>query len=232
MRIALIDDAPEIRVQLSEYVKRYETENDIRLDSVQFPSGDALLQNYRPEYDILVFDIDMPGTNGMDTARQVRRMDQNVVILFITNIAQYAINGYEVEAVDYVLKPVSYYDFSMKLSRALRKVQRKQDDRLVLETTEGPVQVRSSDIRYVEVMDHYLIFHTKERSYQVRGSFREHVPILKEHYFTRCHKSYMVNLAFVKNVRSSGVVLEDVIVPIGRTYKESVMEDYIHYLHG
>ncbi len=156
MRIALIDDAAEIRTQLSEYIRRFEKENDMQLETLQFSSGDALLKDYRPIYDLLVFDIDMPGTNGMDTARQVRRMDENVVILFITNIAQYAINGYEVEAVDYVLKPISYFDFSMKLKRALRKIKKKQESRLVLDTIEGPVQLDASDIRYVEVLDHMV----------------------------------------------------------------------------
>ncbi len=232
VRIALIDDAPEIRAQLSEYVTRFGKENSMQLETLEFPSGDALLKDYSPVYDLLIFDIDMPGTNGMDTARQVRRMGENVVILFITNIAQYAINGYEVEAVDYVLKPISYFDFSMKFKRALRRVRKKEEDRLVLDTLQGPVQVGVSDIRYVEVLDHYLTYHTKDQTYQVRGSFREHLPVLKEHHFSRCHKSYMVNLAYVKNIRSSGVVLEDLIIPLGRTYKDSIMEDYLHFLHG
>ncbi len=232
MKIALIDDAPEIRAQLAEYVKRFSGENEISLETVEFPSGDALLKDYRPAYDLLIFDIDMPGTNGMDTARLVRKMDESVVILFITNMAQYAINGYEVEAVDYVLKPVSYYDFSLKLKRALRRVRKKQENMLVLDTQQGPVQVDTSDIYYVEVLDHYLIYHTSERTYQVRGSLREHAPILKEHHFSRCHKSYMVNLAHVKNIRSTGIVMGDLIIPSGRTYKDSVMTDYLRFLHG
>ncbi len=232
MRIALIDDAPEIRAQLSEYVKRFGRENAVHLETAEFPSGDALLKGYNPIYDLLVFDIDMPGTNGMDTARQVRKMDENVVILFITNIAQYAINGYEVEAVDYVLKPVSYYDFSLKMKRALRQVRKRQEDRLLLDTRQGPVQLDVQDILYVEVLDHYLSYHTKDESYQVRGSFREHIPVLQEHHFSRCHKSYMVNLAHVKNIRSSGVVLDDLVIPIGRTYKDSLMEEFLQFLHG
>ncbi len=232
MRIALVDDSQEIRTQLSLYVKRFGEENGLLLEPVLFPSGDALLKDYAPVYDLIVFDIDMPGTNGMDTARRIRQTDQNVVILFVTNIAQYAINGYEVEAVDYVLKPVGHYDFSMKLKRALRRVKRKQEDCLVLDSLQGPVKVSPSEIFYVEVMDHYLTYHMKGRSCKVRGSLREHLPVLREHHFSRCHKSYMVNLAHVRNIRASGVVLDDLIIPLGRTYKESVMEDYIHFLHG
>ena len=74
-------------------------------------------ENYKMIFDIIIFDIDMPGINGIDTARKLREMDSNVTIIFVTNIAQYAINGYEVDAVDYILKPVSYYDFSMKFHR-------------------------------------------------------------------------------------------------------------------
>lgn len=72
------------------------------------------MTEYRLIYDIILFDIDMPGTNGIDTARQVRKLDENVTILFITNMAQYAISAFEIEAADYILKPVEYYDFAMK----------------------------------------------------------------------------------------------------------------------
>ena len=97
MRIAIVDDEQGMREQLADYMEQYAVEKQLTLDTVLLPSGDALLKSPDRDFDIIVFDIDMPGTNGLDTARKIRGMDENVVILFITNIAQYAIIGYEVD---------------------------------------------------------------------------------------------------------------------------------------
>ncbi|MCR5294249.1 MAG: LytTR family DNA-binding domain-containing protein [Lachnospiraceae bacterium] len=232
MQITLVDDDPKMRQQLASYVGRFGAENGSCFELLSFGSGDELLEDYQPDHDIIILDIDMPGTNGLNTARKIRQLDNEVQIMFVTNIAQYAINGYEVEAVDYVLKPVGYYDFAMKLGRALRKVRQRRPDRLVLNAQTGPVQVNAEDILYVEVMGHYLIYHTAKVEHQVRGSFKEQETLLKKYHFSRCHKSYMVNLVHVKNIRSQGVILHDRVVPIGRSYKELLMEDYIAFLHG
>ncbi len=105
-----------MRKQLSDYVYKFGKENSIPVETVTFGSGDEILDGYKPEYGVIIFDIDMPGMNGMDTARKIREMDEKVVILFVTNIAQYAINGYEVEAVEYILKPIGYFDFALNSS--------------------------------------------------------------------------------------------------------------------
>ncbi|MBQ7371421.1 MAG: response regulator transcription factor [Blautia sp.] len=232
VKIALVDDEQEMRVQLSEYVNKYGAENRREFQIVPFPSGDALLENYQPEFEVIIFDIDMPGTNGMDTARQVRAMDEHVVILFVTNIAQYAINGYEVEAVDYIIKPIGYYDFSMKFERALRRVVLKQVHQLVLESSEGPVRLNAEDILYVEVLGHYLVYHTTEKEHKVRGSMREAEETLRNYHFVRSHKSYLINLAQVKNIRASDVVAGGIPVPLGRAYKDSLSKEYLLYLRG
>ena len=103
MRIAIVDDEQAMREQLDNYIGQFAAEKHLVLDACPLPSGDALLKSRDRDFDIIVFDIDMPGTNGLDTARKIRETDENVVILFVTNIAQYAINGYEVDAVDYML---------------------------------------------------------------------------------------------------------------------------------
>lgn len=232
MKIAIVDDELEMRTQLSGYVDRFGTENSVSLETVLFPSGDRLLEGYTPAYDIIIFDIDMPGTNGMDTARLVRAQDENVVILFVTNIAQYAINGYEVEAVDYIIKPIGYYDFSMKFQRALRRVRQREKEQMVIDSTDGPVRLSAEDILYVEVLAHYLIYHTREKEISVRGSMKEHEASLRERGFCRAHKSYLVGLRHIENIRSSEVIVDGKSLPLGRTYKDALMQEYLRYLRG
>ena len=137
MKVAIVDDELEMRQIMTDYVKRFGEEAGIELETVPFESGGQFLKDYKMIYDIIIFDIDMPGINGIDTARKLRETDTNVTIIFVTNIAQYAINGYEVDAVDYILKPVSYYDFSMKFHRTVAKAAQRKEHIIKVETAEG-----------------------------------------------------------------------------------------------
>ena len=231
MRIAIVDDELSMREQLENYVSRFAAERRLALETVLLSSGDALLQGEDGAFDIIVFDIDMPGTNGLDAARRIRKTDENVVILFVTNIAQYAINGYEVDAVDYIIKPIGYYDFAMKFQKAVRRAQRNQDDCIVIDTVNGPVGLAADSILYVEVMAHYVIYHTAQQAYKVRASMKEHEDALRAYHFVRCHKSYLINLKHLRSISASDVTVDDLSVPLGRTYKDSLLADYLKYLH-
>ena len=231
MRIAIVDDEQAMREQLAEYIKKYADEQHLQPDTCSLPSGDALLQSEDRAFDIIIFDIDMPGTSGLDTARKIRETDENVVILFVTNIAQYAINGYEVDAVDYIIKPVGYYDFAMKFQKAVRRAGRRMSDRIVIDTVNGPVGLSTDSIQYVEVMAHYVIYHTAEQTYRVRASMKEHEDALRPYHFARCHKSYLINLKHLKSISSSDVIVDDLSIPLGRAYKDDLLYEYMKYLH-
>ncbi len=232
LRIAVVDDEKEMRKTLCSFLDRFSEEYHTGQVTVEFSSGDEFLLRSDTAFDIVIFDIDMPGTNGMDTARKVHAQDPQVVILFVTNIAQYAINGYEVEAVDYMLKPIGYYDFAMKFQKAVRRVSRDRPEHLVLDTAAGPVRVNVSEILYVEVLSHYLIYHTKDATCQVRGTMKEQEEKLRSCHFCRTHKSYMVNLRWISSIRGSVVRIGDKDIPLGRAYKDTLMKEYLHYLHG
>ena len=231
MRIAIVDDEWAMREQLAGYMERFAGERHLPLETVPLPSGDALLESTEREFDIIVFDIDMPGTSGLDTARKIRDTDENVVILFVTNITQYAINGYEVDAVDYIIKPVGYYDFAMKFQKAVRRAERNQGNTLFIDTVNGPAALRTDDILYVEVMAHYLIYHTADREYRMRASMKEHEDTLRAYHFARCHKSNLINLRHMKNISASEAVVGDLSIPLGRAYKDSLLNEYMNYLH-
>lgn len=235
MRVAIIDDEQVQRDTLEAYLARFSGESNSGLEVDGFSSGDALLADYRLIYDILLLDVDMPGTNGINTARKVREMDEDVTILFITNMAQYAINAFEVEAADYIIKPVEYYDFAMKFRRALRRAARRGGRELTLDAVGGICRVEISNIVYVEALDHYLTYHTKGRDagqgeIEVRGSIGEHETLLTPYGFCRIHKSYLVNLAHIDVIRTSEAVVSGYAVPIGRRYKKALMEKYMQFM--
>lgn len=232
MNVAIVDDEQKERDLLCEYCSKYASETGAKIDTVIFNSGDALLSDYKVYFDIIIFDIDMPGTNGMDTAKRIREVDKNVTILFMTNIAQYAIDGYAVEAVDYVIKPIGYYEFSMKFQKAISKAVQKKSHTIVLDTVEGVRHVKTSEIWYVEVMSHYLLFHVDGAVYKVRGSMKEQMEILIPYNFCRVHKSYLVNLEYVEEIQTKSVLVKTDEVPLGRMFKDELMQEYMRYLRG
>lgn len=235
MRIAIVDDEQAQRDTLRTYLERFSAESGSRFDVKEFPSGDTLLENYHLVYDIILFDVDMPGTNGINTARQVREMDESVTILFITNMAQYAINAFEVEAADYIIKPIEYYDFAMKFRRAVKRAVRRSNRELTLDTVDGVRRLKIPEIVYVEALDHYLTYHmyhknTGAAKLEVRSGIGEHEALLKPYHFCRVHKSFLINLAHIDVIRTSEVVLNGVALPIGRRYKKNLMENYMQFM--
>ena len=232
MKVAIVDDELKMRQIMTDYVKRFGEEAGIELATVPFESGEQFLKDYKMIYDIIIFDIDMPGINGIDTARKLRETDTNVTIIFVTNIAQYAINGYEVDAVDYILKPVSYYDFSMKFHRTVAKAAQKKEHTIKVETAEGTRRLRLPALVYVEVLSHYLYFHTTKRDYRSRGNISDVEKELEKYNFVRIHRSYIVNLKYVNKVLSKEVTVGDKVLPVSRNYKEKLKEEYLKYIRG
>lgn len=232
MKVAIVDDEQEMRQQLAEYIRQFSEESGVELECVPFPSGDEFLKQYRLIFDIIIFDIDMPGTNGIDTARKLRELDQNVTVIFVTNIAQYAIQGYEVDAVDYILKPLNYIDFSMKFHRTVAKAEQKKEHILQIETAEGIRRLRVSAIIYVEVLAHYLHYHTTKRVYNVRGNISDVEKELLKYNFVRIHRSYIINLKYVSKVQSQAVTVQEQVLPVGRAYKDILKQEYLKYVRG
>ena len=138
MRLALVDDDAEIRSLLRAYVQRYNTEYGTSISTYDFTRGSDLLHNYeRGVFDVIFLDIEMPGINGMETATQIRRIDDAVALVFVTHLAQFAVQGYEVQASDYIIKPLSYFDFAMKITRILKTIEGKTSTVLAITTTDG-----------------------------------------------------------------------------------------------
>ena len=108
-KIAVVEDNTAVREELCGFIAKYAQESGRKLDVTPFADGSQIVEPYRPGFDIIFLDIEMPRLGGMPTAERIRQLDPEVVLIFVTNMAQYAIRGYEVDALDFVLKPVSYY---------------------------------------------------------------------------------------------------------------------------
>lgn len=162
-RIAVVEDEQQYRDELCQYIEQYATEHQLKFDVTTYTDGQEIVDDVQKHYDIIFFDIEMTQLNGMDAAKVIRERDVNVVMVFITNMAQYAIEGYEVGALDFVLKPIDYYGFSFRLARALGRVQKKQGNlEFAINTPGGIKKLNSNDIYYIEIENRFLVYHTAE----------------------------------------------------------------------
>ena len=232
MLIAMVDDSLEDVNRLKEYLERYGMETGTKNKSWYFSDAESFLESNHSRFDLVIMDIDMPGINGVDAARQLRQKGNGIVIMFVTNMPQYALAGYEVEAVDYVLKPLSYQDFALKMQKASRYVQRNRDVAITLQTADCVVSIQVSEILYVESMLHYLMYHTTQGSWKVRGSIAKAEKELSPLRFVRCNSGFLVNLRHVKSIEKEDVLIGDHRLRISRGKRMEFMNAFTRYLGG
>ena len=230
--IAIVEDDHAEAEILKSHFARYAATTGEEFDIRRFPCGDAFLDGYQPIYDLVMMDIDLPGISGMDTAKQLRLADRSVTLIFVTNLARYAAKGYAVDAMDFLLKPVSYPNFAVTLQRALLRCRHGRHPDLLISIPDGVYRISTDRVKYVEVIDHTLVYHTTEGAIQSSGNLRDLEGKLPAGQFIRCNRCYLVNLAFVRAVRGYRLVLDVDELQISRPKRAAVLEALNDYLGG
>lgn len=197
--IAIVEDDCAAAEQISVFLEKFFAEEPVHVN--RFTASIQFLTNYKGEYDIVFMDIELPDLNGMETARKLRELDKKVAIIFVTNMAQFAVKGYEVGALDFIVKPLTYYNFALKLKRAAEYLRANEDAKVFVHVDDGFVTLNLSDIRYVEIIKHKIIYHTVHGDYHTYGTLKKIEESLAEHHFIRCNYCYLVNLRYVTSVR-------------------------------
>ncbi len=233
-RVAVVEDDKTMAQQTIEYLQRFGEENRLEVEARWFDDGAKLVGDYHYEWDLILFDVEMPVMDGISAAKYVRSVDPNVQLMFITNLAQYAIRGYEVNALDYVLKPINYYSLAMKLRKALRLMHEDEDQALMLRRDGDVIRVPIGRIYYIDVYNHSLRYHTADGDIARTGSYTlsELEKELSPHGFVRCSQSYLVNLRYVDSMEGNALRLLGVSIPISRNKRKTTMEALLSYAKG
>lgn len=233
IRIAYAEDDAETADALREYIKRYASENALAIEAEHFSNAEKLIYNYTHRYDLLLLDIQLGGMTGMEAAEEIRKLDPEVGIIFITSLVQYAVKGYEVEALDFVVKPVSYTQFALKMDKAMRIIGRNQSVSLPVPTEQGTKILSSRDVEYIEVSNHDLIYHTEGRTYRARGSLGAVEDKLRNHNFLRVSVSHLVNLEYITLIDGSALTVKSGgQIWISRAKKRETLSAIAEYLGG
>ncbi len=232
MRIAIVEDEQPFADQLIEYIARFSKEYQTEIQCQHFKSSVSFLSSYQPIWDLLLLDIEMPNMNGLMLAHKVREIDQNVLLIFITKVAKYAMAGYEVAALDYVLKPVNYYAFFMKLRRVLSLLETKQKNHLIIQGNGFVRKISVETIRYIDVLGHTISYHTPQGIISSTGakSIRKLESELLPDGFCKCNQCYLVNLRYVQSVEKDTAVLTDgECLNISRNRKKPFMQALLDF---
>jgi len=229
MRIAIVDDKKEIQQQLGEFIKTYSTNQQIPITVTYFSNGLEIVDNYRSNFDVIYFDVQMPIMDGMTAAKKIRQVDENVIIVFLTNYVQWAVEGYSVNAFDFILKPLSYFVFTEHFKKIQRKILETSKS-ILIKNKNGMIRILLNNLYFVESDGHYLIFHTVEKNIETIGSMKKIESELTSKNFFRCNNGYLVNLAHVNNFTGNIVQVGHYDLQISRPRKKLFIQALTNYL--
>lgn len=225
LKIAIVEDQPASAQRLQEFLQRYAQENDLTFTVAEFNDATDFLSSIKQAYDLVFMDIELPGMDGMTAARRLRKLDEKAVLVFVTNFAKFAAKGYEVDAADYLIKPLHYGNFALKLQRILPKCC-KEDDAILVAKQSGCQRLLLRKVRYVEVRGHKLAYHTEDGIVNGSGTLLETEEKLRPRGFLRCSQCYLVNTRYIKAVDGYTLtIFGGEVLQISRPRKKAFMTE-------
>lgn len=230
--IAILDDEKVALDDTRKCLEKYFLETGDECVVYEFQDPKAFLHDYSPKYDLIFLDIQMAEKDGIHVAEDIRKVDKMSVLVFVTNMANLAVKGYEVDASDFIVKPLEYFSFKLKMNRIMERVRQNKDlGSILIQTEEGKMKIKPSSIRYVEVFKHHLLYHLDEGVFSAYGSLSQ---IEKElgNDFSRSANCYLVNLRYVKKIEGNDLYLagENAPLILSRSKKKSFLDALNSYI--
>ena len=231
--VAMVEDHPETAKRLQAFVDRYAKEKKVDLRISHFSCSEDLFPTLSNNYGLILMDIQLTGMDGMSAAKKLREEGYGTPLIFITSLAQYAVHGYDVDALDFIVKPVSYYQFAMKMDKAYRKISRNLNVNLTISVDRSLCVISSSDLYYVETAHHDLLFHTIKQTYRSRGSLSNIEMQLSKAHYLRINTCYFINMEYISSLNGSSITMAngDELF-ISRARRKDVLSTIAQFLGG
>jgi len=229
-RIAICDDNQTFAKMLADYIEAEYKSLDLLIEF--FTSGEELIEYYqagKKAFNVILLDIEMKQINGLEAAAQIRKLGSQTVIIFITSHDELASMGYEVSAFRFLTKPVK----SKKLIEALEAVRAQMNESRAIHVSnaEGEYTINVNDILFLEAQNQQVNIKTKNDKFIMRGKLSDYVEELEKCDFVLAHRSYLVNMKYVKGINRQEIMIEDgAILPISRLRYKDVKQSFHDYI--
>ena len=207
INIAIVEDEPDAAETLKQHLNRYAEEKKLEFQIVHYENPNNFIWNFKSNFDVIFMDICLPERDGMDLSHELRKIDKTVALIFVTNMSQFAVKGYEVDALDFIVKPVDYYSFVLKMNRAMERIRNTEDHEIVLTNESSMLRIKTSELKYVEISGHRIVYHTTYGEYKTTGSLKTVEANINSPAFVRCNSCYLVNLRYVTAINGNIAVV-------------------------
>jgi len=232
IRVAIVDDEIAIQNRLTQFIKTYEKRSPERFSIQVFSDAATLVSKYNAVYDVIFMDIQMPIMDGMTAAEHIRALDPHVIIIFVTNMADYAINGYKVDAFSYIVKPILAVDFAQQLDKVVKRIVGGRSAYLLVSSGAEIIRLDVSKIVYMESIEHRILIHMEHETLTIYNTLTKLEALVKQRHFARCNSGYLVNLSHVEKVDKEMVIVSGISLPLSRSKKKSFMTALAEYIGG
>lgn len=210
IQIVLCEDQIQHQKTIEKFLQEILGENNIEYNLRIYKSGEELLNDYPKNVDIFILDIQMEKINGMDVARKIREIDKNKPeIIFTTSLVEYIQEGYEVRAYRYLLKPIKYEELKKHILSCIDEVINKKDKFILIENKNETYKIKIEEITYIEIQRKDMSIHTESKIYKTKMTMDKIEKELKNYNFYRCHKSFLVNIDYVENIKQYVAILDN-----------------------
>lgn len=228
--VAVCDDSKSMVEAMRENLEEYGKETAHELRIFTFSSGEELLENYNCKYDILFLDIKMTGMNGLQVAEKIRKQDKTVIIIFLTSLIQHALDGYKVNAANYIIKPIKKKRLTMEMDHWIGEMVQREEPFITVHNDSGTYKILLKTISYIETFNRNIMIHSTQGNILCYWKLKEMERKISQYGFSRNHSSFLVNLFYVENIEKSDVKLSTgELLPIGKSKKKEFMQQLASY---
>ena len=230
INIAIVEDEKAASDLIVGYLTDFGKKTGEEFNVTVFRDAVAFLDNYKPVFDLVFMDILMPNMDGMRAAHKLREVDNFVLLIFITNMGDYAVKGYDVGAIAFIKKPVAYYDFELKMKRAIFTIRSRDEKAIMVSSSGNRIRLMVRDIMYVEVSGHVCTYHTAEGDIESRNTLREVAKLLEPYDFMMCSSSFLINPNYIKCINVHTVTVGNTELEISRLKKKDFLTQFNNWL--